>query len=605
MLIGRRDFLAGAGSAALCSAAAAKSPRPSSEARKLNALLDRIFERQLHEQPQNMTSLGLDKGKNAWARSQLDDQSSAQSARMTKLRRGWLAELHSIDRSRLTGLPASSYDCVEYDLTRALEAAEWRFGRPGFPQPYVLSQIGGTYQSVPDFLDTQHVIETPADAGAYLSRLHAFARGLDDESARAKSDAGAGIIPPDFVITTTLKQMRAVRSTPLEQSVLVTSLARRANAKGLKGDWRGRAAAILRSEVWPALDRQIQLLQSWQPRATHDAGVWRLPNGEAYYRFAARYQTTTTMKPEEIHTTGLQLVDELSVAADALFRANGLTSGTVGERYAALFKDPRFIYPNTEQGKAELLAYLNGRVKAVTERLPQYFGTLPKTGLEIRRVPPATEAGSPGGYYQDGSLDGSRPGAYYINLRDTAEVPRWTLPTLTYHEGIPGHHLQGALALESKDLPMLRRTLWFTAYGEGWALYSEQLADEMGLYRDDPWGRLGFIHDALFRAVRLVLDSGLHDKRWSRETAIAYFMEKMGDPEAVATTEVERYCVWPGQASSYMIGKMTWLKLRAAAQSRLGARFDIRKFHDVGLLTGAMPLAVLERHMGEWVEQSA
>jgi uncharacterized protein (DUF885 family) len=547
----------------------------------------------------------MDKGQGAWARSRLDDQSAAQNVRMTKLRRGWLAELHTIDRTKLKDLPASSYDCVEYDLKRALEAAHWHFGRPGFPQPYVLSQLGGTYQSVPDFLDTQHVIDTSADAEAYLSRLHAFARGLDNETARARADAGNGIIPPDFVIAMALKQMAAVRSTPLEKSVLVSSIARRAAAKGLKGDWDTRASAIVTGEVWPALYRHIRLLESWRPRAVHDAGVWRLPDGEAYYRFAARYQTTTAMEPAEIHATGLQLVDELSAHADALFKANGLSKGSVGERYATLFKDPRFIYPNTDQGKTELLAYLNGRVRAVTERLPQYFGTLPKAGLEIRRVPPATEAGSPGGYYQDGSLDGSRPGAYYINLRDTAEVPRWTLPTLTYHEGIPGHHLQGALALEAKGLPMIRRTLWFTAYGEGWALYSEQLADEMGLYRDDPWGRLGFIHDALFRAVRLVLDSGLHDKRWSREKAIAYFMETMGDPQAVAATEVERYCVWPGQASSYMIGKMMWLKLRGAAQRQLGSRFDIRKFHDAGLLTGAMPLAVLERHIGEWMEQSA
>jgi uncharacterized protein (DUF885 family) len=226
-------------------------------------------------------------------------------------------------------------------------------------------------------------------------------------------------------------------------------------------------------------------------------------------------------------------------------------------------------------------------------------------GLDIRRVPVAIEAGAAGGYYKPGSLDGTRPGAYYINLRDTAEVPRFTLPTLTYHEGIPGHHLQGTLALEAKGIPMLRKTIWFSSYGEGWALYAEQLADEMGMYDKDPWGKLGMLHDAIFRAVRLVVDSGMHAKGWTREQAIKFYMDTIGDTEASTITEIERYCVSPGQACSYMVGKMTWLRLRAAAKQKLGAKFDIRAFHDAGLLSGAMPLQVLERRINEWVASQA
>jgi uncharacterized protein (DUF885 family) len=266
----------------------------------------------------------------------------------------------------------------------------------------------------------------------------------------------------------------------------------------------------------------------------------------------------------------------------------------VGQRLRALYDDPKYRYPNTDAGKDKLIADLNLKVAAVQARLPAYFGTLPKAKLDIRRVPKFTEAGAPGGYYEPGTLDGTRNGAYYINLRDTAEVPNWTLPTLTFHEGIPGHHLQGSLAMEN-HLPLIRKTQWFSGYGEGWALYAEQLAVEMGMYDDDPLGHVGQIHDSLFRAVRLVVDSGIHSKGWSREQAIKYYVETLGDQDASATTEVERYCVWPGQACSYMLGKLDWLRLRAKAKTALGPKYDIRQFHDAGLLPGAMPLAVLDR----------
>jgi uncharacterized protein (DUF885 family) len=594
--IDRRLFVAGAAATGLASNALAAPD----EAARLTAVLDRIFQEQQAEQPQSMTSLGLDKGVGAFARSRLDRQSRAQALRMIRLRSGWLANLKTIDRTRLTGVAATNYDCIAYDLERAITGARrFGYGRSGFPSPYVLTQINGAYQQIPDFLDTQHVIETKADVEAYLSRLRDFARVLDEETARARADGLTGVTPPAFIIDKTLGQMRSLRATPVQTVSLVESVVRRTRAKAIAGDWAGRATKLVTGFVWPALDRQINLLESWRAKASHDAGVWKLPQSRDYYAFATRYQTTTNMSPSEIHDLGLRLVAELSGAADAVFKANGLNEGSVGQRYQALFTDPRFIYPNTDQGKADLLAYLNGRMQAVNVKVPAYFGTVPMAGLEIRRVPVATEAGAPAGSYQDGSLDGSRPGAYYINLRDTAEVPRWTLPTLTFHEGVPGHHLQGALALEATGLPLIRRAQWFTAYGEGWALYAEQVADEMGLYADDPWGRLGYLHDAIFRAVRLVVDTGLHDKRWSREQSIAYYMDKMGDPEASAATEVERYCVWPGQACSYMIGKITWLKLRDKAQARLGARFDIRKFHDAGLLSGPMPLDLLERHIDE------
>ncbi len=297
---------------------------------------------------------------------------------------------------------------------------------------------------------------------------------------------------------------------------------------------------------------------------------------------------------------GLEQVAEISARADALLKAQGLTQGSVGERIAALGKDPRFVYPNTDEAKDELIKELNVQMVAMQARMPEYFGRLPKSPCDIKRVPAAIEAGAPGGYYQSPALDGSRPGAYYINLRDTAEWPKWTLPTLTYHEAVPGHHFQIALQQEKPDTPLLMKVMGFSAYSEGWGLYAEQLADEIGAYENDPFGQIGYLQSLMFRAARLVVDSGLHHKRWSREQGIRYMVDTLGDQESSIATEVERYCVWPGQASSYKVGHTTWVRLREDAKKRLGSRFDIKGFHDTGLNLGGVPLTVLERTMNAW-----
>ena len=282
---------------------------------------------------------------------------------------------------------------------------------------------------------------------------------------------------------------------------------RRAKAAGLTDDYATPASEDLRQTIVPALQRQIALVTELRAKASHDAGVWRLPKGEEYYRLSLKQATTTTLSPDEVHKLGLERVAALSAEIDTAMKAQGLTKGTVGERFRALYSDPKFRYPNTDEGKEKLLVDLNAKVAAVTKKLPDYFGALPKAPLLIKRVPKEIEAGAPGGYYNGAALDGSRPGTYYINLRDTAEVPSWTLPTLTYHEGIPGHHLQISIAQEA-PLPLIRRVIGFNAYQEGWALYAEQLADEIGMYENDPFGRIGYLHDALFRGVRLVVDTG-------------------------------------------------------------------------------------------------
>ena len=596
-MIDRRQLVAGIGATSLLSSGALAASVDSPEAAKLNVLLGDFMQRNLVRSPETATELGLDKGALAGEKSMLDDRSLAQVARNTAETVRRQAALATVDRKALTGLDAVNYDTVAYVLdTEAEFERKFDFGDDG--SPYVVSQLGGAYQEIPDFLDSKHSIATRDDAEAYLARLSAFATVLDQETERVRHDADKWAVPPDFALKTTLAQMKAFADTPAAQSTLVESVTRRTHEKGIDGDWSGRATRLYEGQVLPALQRQMAELQSLQSRAVHEASVSRLPDGEAYYALCLRHATTTDMTPAEVHKLGLEQVALLNARLDEAFKAQGMSKGAPWKRLRALFADPRFLYPNTDAGKAKLIADLNLKVEAVQAKLPAWFGTLPKAKVEVRRVPPAIEAGASSNY-QAGTLDGSRPGAYYIVLRDTAEDPSWLMPTLTYHEAIPGHHLQGSLQRQA-DLPLLRKEIWFSAYGEGWALYAEQLADEMGMYESDPWGRIGYMHDALLRAARMVMDTGIHSQGWSREQAIRYFIENQGDPVSAAVSEVERYCVWPGQACSYMVGKLEWLRLRQMARDRMGARFDIRKFHDAGLLPGATPLKVLDRIIGDY-----
>lgn len=606
-MLNRRELLIGGAAAGLAPVlpAFADQAAPVSESAKLRALFDKFFQQHLQRSPELATSLGLDKGDLAGLKRRLSERSPAAVARNAADTERRLDELRSIDRAALPGADAVSYDTVLFTTEVRNEGdRSFNYGGGGSGEPYVLSQLSGSYREVPDFLDTKHRIETVDDAEAYLARLDEFARLMDEELELARHDVGVGVTPPDFAIDKALVQMRALLGTPADKATLVQSLARRAGAKNLPGDWAGRAEAAYVGKILPALDRQADYLVQLRANAVHFAGVGRLPKGADYYRVSLKENTTSTLSPDELHEQGVALVAELSAQIDASLDARGVAGGVnVGRRLAALRADPKFLYDNTDAAKEKLIADLNAKVAAVREKLPAYFGALPKAAVEIRRIPKEIEAGSPGGYYEPGSLDGARPGAYYINLRDTAELARWKLPTLTYHESIPGHHLQITLANEMPDLPLIRKTTWFSSHGEGWALYAEQLAVEMGMYDDDPLGRVGQLQAALFRAVRLVVDTGLHARDWSRERAIAYFVDALGENETVAVTEIERYCVWPGQACSYMVGKLTWLRLRDEAKRKLGAKFDLRAFHDAGLLSGSVPLPVLERVIGDYASK--
>jgi uncharacterized protein (DUF885 family) len=607
-MIDRRTFLASTTALALVGLADAATPALAQPAQAgardqaLDALLTNWFNEDLADNPGFATSLGLDTGELAALRGRLGDASQARTEadRAKAVRR--YRELQAFGHAGLSPAGQLNYDIADFRGQVATMGARFHCGNAGGrPAPYVVSQLGGAYYQVPDFLDTQHPIHNAQDADYYLSRLEQFAGNLDQESDRIRHDASLGVTPPDFVLDKAISNLERLRGTPAGETSLVRSLARRAREARVPGNYEERATALVTGPIAASLDRQIAALRALRPNASHDGGVWRLPEGEAYYALGLRANTTTTMGGEEIHRLGLQQVAEIQGQLDPLLRAAGYTQGSVGARINAMNVDPRYLYPNTDEGRAALLAQLNEYVADIRPRLPRMFNTIPRAQLQINRVPPAIEAGAPGGYYQGGPLDGSRPGIYYINLKDTAEWPKMGLKTLTWHEGIPGHHFQGSIAREAGTLPIYRRAGGFSAYAEGWALYAERLAGELGVYDDDPLGRIGYLQSYLFRAVRLVVDSGLHHRRWSREQAIRYMIDNAAEPEGSAIREIERYCVWPGQACAYKVGQTVIAGLRDEAERRMGPHFDLKAFHDTVLLGGSLPLTVLQRRVRAWM----
>jgi uncharacterized protein (DUF885 family) len=598
-MLSRRQLLQSGAVIALAGSAPVLAQAGGEDAR-LRALLDAFWTETLDASPQQATTLGLDTGARAGQRALLNDASRAGRDAFIAARADRLKRLSAIDRTRLSDAAKIDYDVVEYQSRIIAEGgAKYRFGEgaDGFGyipySPYAISQLTGPYQSVPDFLESNHPVATAADAEAWLARMNAYPGALDASTEAFRADAAAGVVPPDFALDLTLAQLKKQRAE--SPSKLATKLAAKAQAAGLAGDWQDRAARIVSDRVNAALDRQIAAVEAARARATGDAGVWKLPDGAAYYAGALAFQTTTNLTPDEVHRLGLAQVADLSGQLDTLLKAQGLTSGSVGDRLTVLGQRPDQLWPNTDEGRAGLLASLNAQVAAIRPRLPRAFKTLPAAPLEIVRVPPDIQDGAPNGYARGASADGKRPGRFYINLKDTAEWPKFTLPALTWHEALPGHQWQGAIARTSTDIPDLRRYAGnFAAYGEGWALYAEDLAGELGLYDGDALGRIGALQSLLFRAVRMVVDTGMHAKRWSRAQATDYMVDATGFARGRAQREIDRYCVWPGQACAYKVGHTEWRRLRAAVEAKRGKAFDLRQFHEV-LRSGSMPLTVLAK----------
>ena len=605
MTFDRRQFLLGSAAATgalALSGCAGIVPR--SETAAARALYDSIFEGMLRISPETATGLGLDTGERAYLRSRLSDSGPGGKSGAYRALLDQLPALRGIDRAGLPGREKAWLDTVLWLGERVSDVAAIPYGEfDGYPIPYAISQLTGSYQSIPDFLDSQHRIETREDAQAYVSRLEAFGANINLEVDKARADAGRGVVPPAYIIDKTLTQTRTLRAERGEAASLVQSLVRRAREKNIAGDWGTQAAAIVDGRIAAALDRQIALLTELRRGAGTSPAAGRLPDGERFYRMCLRFHTSTSLTPDEAHAIGLRQIAELSAEADPLLRREGLTQGSVGARITELGRQERYLYPNTDAGRAELLQYLTAYMQTLRGRMGDYFATIPRSPMEVKRVPQAIELGAPRGYAQGPSLDGSRPGAYYINLVNTRIWPKWALPTLTHHESIPGHLWQGSIVLENQSIPMLHRNIGIPAYGEGWGLYAEQLADEIGMYADFPVGKIGMIQSFMYRAARVVMDTGMHAKGWSREQSIRYFTENVGLDEISATSEVERYVVWPGQACSYKIGHNEIVRLREEAKARLGDRFDLKSFHDAVLLNGDMPLEVLANVVADWTRQ--
>ena len=569
----------------------------------IRVFFEREFLLSALEDPELLTTIGvLEQFGVQSHNARLTDASPRHTDRMIALDRASLATLGQYDTNRLSPQDRVSVRVMDWLLRVKVEGERFAY------HDYPVNQFEGVQSQLPEFLTTIHVIKDRRGAENYLKRLDAIPIKWDQLLESLRLREAHGILPPRFVVERVLTEMRGFVAQPADTNLLAKVFSEKMDKlAGLspkaKADMKRRAEATAQNEVYPAYRKLIDYFAALEPKTTTDDGVWKLPDGDAYYAWALREHTTTRLTATEIHELGLREVARIEAEMRAILDAQGYTGGTPGEQMQRLVSEPRFLYPNTDGGRAQALAEYKRIVDEVLAAAPKYFNVLPKAGIEVQRVPEFKEATAPGAYYNQPTMDGSRPGIFFVNLRDMAEAPKTGMKTLTYHEAVPGHHFQTAIALELKDVPTFRKMDMFTAYAEGWALYAERLGKEAGFYRDDPYGDLGRLQDEMLRAVRLVVDTGIHAKHWTREQAIRYMVEKTGYTEPSVVSEVERYIVAPGQACSYKVGMLKILELRERAKQALGERFDLRAFHDVVLKNGSVPLEVLEQLVDEWIQQ--
>jgi len=599
----RRDFVIGTGAALAASSLPTVNAATNNDA-AAETVLAAIAEELLADYPESATQLGIDNGARAALKSKLGDRSAAGQKSIAQRVAQRLEHLKSIDMSALSNAVRIDVDVVRTAHEFAKEGFAFPYGDVALLNsnwswrnaPYVVAQNTGAFLELPGLLDQQHTVKDAADADAYLARMEAYAGQLDGETGRLNSAAAQNVIAPKFLLDKTLNQIGLARSGNVAEWSLVTSLGKR--TKDMPGNYAARAAKLAADKVAPALDRQIAELEAHGRRATGDAGVWKLPRGDEYYAWVLRAATTTGMTPEEIHQRGQEELRALQSEMDGILKKQGMSQGTVGERMTALGKQERFRFEDSDAGRAKLMAYLDARVTDMRTRLPRAFSTLVPGNFEIKRMPPEVEPGAPGAYGGPGTIDGKVPGKFWINMHRMSVFTTYNTPTLTYHESLPGHVWQGEYTFK---LPLARSLLASNAYSEGWALYAEQLANELGVYDDDPFGRLGYLQSIAFRACRLVVDTGLHAKRWTRKQAIDWFASTNGSSVEEVAGEVDRYCAWPGQACGYKVGHSEINRLRAKAQKALGARFNFRKFNDAVVTGGGVPMLTLARSIDAFI----
>lgn len=607
--ITRRQALAGLGAGAsllaLGGCERVLSQSASAQSGEGAALLEDVAWNLLRHEPERATSLGVDTGAHAALRAQLEYQSPAGQKAYAETLRADLARVRAFDTASLDADTRTSFEVVESAYSTALEGFALPYGDVAVGSwrnsPYVVIQNVGTYLDMPRFMDTSHPVKTAEDAQAYVARLEALPAALDGELARIKEARGMGLVPPDFLLDAAISQMEQSIAETSGGGTMVDSLVTRTKEAGLAGDWEAQARSLVTGPVTEALKRQLEELEAERAVAKPEAGMWARPQGEEWYAWGLRAATTTTLSPDEIHQIGLDELDELHGRMDPILKEIGYTTGSVGERMRALAEDPRYKFAEGDPGRKEIMDFIHERIAWITAQMPRAFNTLVDPNLEVRRLPPAEEPGAPGAYGGAGSKDGTIPGRMWINLRSTDMHRKYDLADLTYHETIPGHVWEGEY---SNRLPLIRSILSFSAFSEGWGLYAEQIADELGAYDEFKVGRLGYLQSLAFRACRLVVDTGLHHKRWTREQGRQFFVERNGSHPDEVASEVDRYCSWPGQACGYKIGHSEIVRQRTRAQEALGDAYDFKAFNDAVVLGGNAPLDVMAKNVGRYIEQA-
>ena len=532
----------------------------------------------------------------------LADYTEAQRDKSIEKTKDLLKGLEKYKDKDLSEQERLSYDITKWLFEDGIAGEAYRYSS------YPITQRSGPQVNLPSFLTDTHAIKSKKSAERYISRLREFGRVLGETHTNVQTHAENGVIAPNFIIEKTILGMESFIEGGVDQNPLVKTLPARLDkveklTQSDKDDIMAEVKTAVGDLIIPGYEKLIAQQNALLPKTNSDAGIWRIPNGDKIYQLALRSNTTTDFTADDIHTTGLSEVARIEKAMDLILQGEGLTEGAVSERVQIMMKKPEQLFPNTEEGRQAMLDYLVELNTDIMAKADEYFITLPPQKLEIKRIPEFSEDGAPGGYYQGPSLDGKRPGRFYINQKDTADNPKWTLPTLLYHEAAPGHHFQISRSMLVKGVPILRKMSPFTAYNEGWALYAEKTAaEDMGLYDDNPLGDLGRLQAEQFRAVRLVVDTGIHHKKWSREKAIDYMVSKTGMTEAEVTREIERYIVWPGQATAYKTGQLAIIRMRGKAEAALGEAFNLREFNEMILEDGAMPLGILDQKVERWIE---
>lgn len=594
----------GGGTLALLLPGCARSLATAAAPADTAALLDDIAWRFLAHHPETATQKGVDTGAHAALRGRLEDRSEAGQQAIAATLRADLATVGALDTASLDPATRTTVEVIRSAYRTALDGFALPYGDVAVGSwrntPYVVIQNVGQYIDAPNLLDADQPVRDAADVEAYLGRLEALPATLDGETGRIRAARDKGLVPPAVLLDRTITQLERTIADARTGGPLVASLTRKAAAvPGARIDeLERRATALVTGGVVPALERQLAEIRAERALATDVPGMWSRPRGDEWYAWALRADTTTTMTADEIHARGLADVKDLHGRMDPILRSLGYTQGTVGARMTALGKDPRFRFPEGDQGRAEIIALMQSKIDYIRTRMPDAFRRVAPGKLEIRRIAPAEEAGAPGAYGGAGSIDGTIPGKIWLNLSDTNRHTKYSVPSLGFHEGIPGHVWEGEY---SNQLPLIRSLLAFGAFSEGWGLYAETLGDELGAYDDDPVGRLGYLQSIAFRACRLVVDTGLHAKRWTRAQAIDWFVETNGSGRNEVTTEVDRYSAWPGQACSYKVGHSEMLRQRELAKAALGARYDLRDFNQAVVDGGNVPLDVLAANVARYV----